>query len=217
MAVISRRIVISKGNVPRPSPDFELPASGQFNDKRAKIWPNLKLPLQSVWWTPLSRLGGVDHFNVIEVKRALIDAANPSLDWSDFLLTVRSGREGRAKIAIQVYAAVADIRHHIADDPLDEVDVGKLHTNANAPAAITLTLPDATPQLRGAELFFQVKTAQLFTVKAHDTGPGTVDQIEVTPGNNQASIAASAPDEKLAISWMGRDRWRVTDKTTGWA
>ncbi|MBI3467663.1 MAG: hypothetical protein HY000_32035 [Planctomycetes bacterium] len=212
MAVISRRVVISKGNVARRA-DFHLPASGQLNDEKAKFLPNLNAPLQRLWWVPLSNLAGLAHFNVIQVKRALIDAADPTFDWNDLSITVRSAREGAAKIAIQVYAAVADIRRHNANDVLNEVDVGKLHTNATATTAVTLTLPDAAAESRGAELFFQVKVGQTFTVMA-DAG-GTADQIEVA-GVDQSSVTASAVGEKMAISWLGRNRWRVTDKTAGW-
>ncbi len=207
MAVIARRVVISKGDVPRPG-EIHLADSASINDRFAMLPRDLNSPLQEVWWAPLSNLPGLSEFTMINVRRAPIDGTS---QWDRVAITVRTKSTRSAKIAIKVYASTADLVGHTTDVTLTKFDGFKHHTNLSASGAVTLTLPQADRQLRRLEFYFEVLAAQQLRIQAN-----AADKIEEGGNPNYDFATSNTLQDRLILEVSDANLWKVTDRTAGW-
>jgi hypothetical protein len=211
-AILTQRVVITKGDVARPSPVLHLPDTVGAHARRRidDFGPKATAPLQQIWWTPTGNLPAFSQFNSIAVSRGLV---GDNRNWNECFIKARNASPGAAKIALQVYGTVAEIpAPRNGSITLVADDFFKLHTNNGA---VTFRLPDATDDLVGAELFFEVTTSTTvnFVVTVDTT---TTDRLEFDSTNfNQA--LATAQGSKMVVACQRANRWRVTDHSpTGW-
>lgn len=201
MIVLNKRVVISQGNVNKQGDvHFDTQPQGAF-----VVRPRSDTPLQSVWWSPNGNLPGFDNFKAIRTKRASVT------EWHKALVSVKSDNAKAAKIAIQLYAVAAGSVDHTVDATLGNDQICTLHTNDGATAAVTLTLPQAKPKLRGAEIFFELKEDE--TLKIVPQGTDTLLKFN---GDPTTEASADQTGERLILKWIASGSWKVVERTTNW-
>jgi hypothetical protein len=101
------------------------------------------------------------------------------------------------------------IEAHTADDTLTEAESGSVHTNLDATATVTLTLPASAPS--GTVFYFAVQAAQEMRI---DPGSATIrDDSGQTTGKYKS---ADAIGESLCLVADSNGDWATVAKNGSW-